>query len=923
MGEIVSIRLLGPVEVVVAGRSQAVNGLRRKAVLATLALHPGRAVSTSRLIDVVWGDLPPATAVNNLQRHVSYLRQLLQPPAEIVARPPGYVLNTGGEPTDVQTAERLLLQARQCADATERAARLRSALALWRGQPLADVVELPWLRKQAEHLTRLRHETERTLIDTRLALGEHAQLVPDLEELARQRPLDEQVHGQLMLALYRSGRQDEALATFRRLRDTLVEKLGIDPGPRLRELETAILRQDPAIEPSSVQTPQLPPVVPALSGRRAELAQLNELVDATREPGSTAVVAVLSGTAGVGKTTLAVHWARRVAPQFPDGQLYVNLRGFDPAVAVKDTAEALRDLLKALGMPAQGLPVGLDALASQYQRMLAGKRTLVVLDNARDADQVRPLLPHSSGCLALVTSRDQLFPLVVTEGARPLVLDLLDADDARDLLARRLGIQRVAAEPDSVEEIIARCARLPLALAIVAARAALRPNFSLAAIASQIRDAGLFDAFYGGDATTDVRAVFSWSCRTVSARALRLFALLGLHPGPDIGAAAAASLAGVTERAAMPLLAELTRANLLTESTQGRYGLHDLLRAYAASLDIRPDPDRQAALHRVLDHYLHTAHAASVRLHPQFSHISLATPHPGSNPRPMSDRAEATAWFNAEHAVLLAAIPYAAENGFEAHAWRLAWACSSYLSPRGYWPDHLAMQRIALAAATRAGDPVGQAHAHRELGWACCLLGRHDEAEHHLRSALDLFATHDEYAGQAHALHNLGQSAERQGDHRLALSHCEQALALFRQAGACAGEAYLLNSIGWHHAQLGDYEPALASCTEALKLLAEVDDVQGQADTWDSLGYIHHHLGDHRRAITCYKLALELFDEVGDRFGEACTRVNLGHSYRACSDVEAARTSWSRALTILDEFGAPVAGEVRADLERLGAPAAF
>jgi len=917
----VSIRLLGPVEVVVAGQLQPVNGLRRKAVLATLALDPGRAISTCKLIDVVWGDRPPATAVNNLQRHVSYLRQLLEPTAEIVARPPGYVLNTGGEPTDVQTAERLVRQANQSVDPTERAARLRSALALWRGQPLADVVELPWLREQAEHLSRLRLETERTLIDTRLALGEHAQLVPDLEELARLHPLDEQVHGQLMLALYRCGRQDDALATFRRLRDTLAEDLGIDPGPRLRELETAILRQDRAIEPSSVRTAQLPPVVPALSGRRAELAQLDELVGATRDPLSTAVVAVLSGTAGVGKTTLAVHWARRAAPHFPDGQLYVNLRGFDPAAAVKDPAEALRDLLKALGVPAQGLPVDLEALANQYQRMLAGKRVLVVLDNARDAEQVRPLLPDTPGCLALVTSRDQLLPLVVTEGARPLILDLLDTGEARDLLVRRLGNQRVAAEPDAAEEIIARCARLPLALAIVAAHAALRPNFALDTVARQLRDAGLFDAFHGGDATTDVRAVFSWSSRTLSAGALRLFALLGLHPGPDIGTAAAASLAGVSVSEAMPLLAELTRANLLTEHTPGRHCLHDLLRAYAASLDV--EPDHRAALHRVLDHYLHTANAASFQLHPQFSPIKLAAPRRGSIPRPVSDRAGAMTWFTAEHAVLLAAIPYAADHGFEAHAWRLAWACSAYLSPRGCWPDHLAMQRIGLAAATRAGDPIGQAHAHRELGCACSLLGRHEEAEDHLRSALDLFATHDEYAGQAHTHHNLGQSAERQGDYRRALGHCEQALALFRRAGVVAGEAYLLNSIGWHHAQLGEYEPALASCTEALKLLAEVDDVQGLADTWDSLGYTHHQLGDYRRAITCYEHALNLFDEVGDRFGESCTRVNVGHSLRASGHVEAARASWSKALTILEEFGAPAADEVRADLERLAAPLAF
>ncbi|HZN17944.1 MAG TPA: BTAD domain-containing putative transcriptional regulator, partial [Micromonosporaceae bacterium] len=746
----VSVRLLGPVEVVVADRPQAVSGLRRRAVLATLALHPGRVVSTDRLIDVVWGDRPPTTALNTLQRHVSHLRGLLGGPGTIVARPPGYLLDTGPETTDVEAAERLLDRAKRSGDPAEQSAFLQAAVALWRGQPLADVAGLSWLDEQAEHLGRLRLEVERALAEARLSIGDHAQLIPELERLVRQHPFDEQLHAQLMLALYRTGRQGEAVATFRRLCDSLDEHLGIDPSPQLRDLELAILRQDPAIgapapgatpapgtvpaqlppvvmpaQPSPVVVPaQLPPVVPTFAGRGAEVAILDGLLHG----GGTVVV---SGTAGVGKTALAVQWAHRVAAKFPDGQLYANLRGFDPAATPTDPARVLRGFLEALGVPAAQLSSDLDTLASLFRSKVAGRQVLVVLDNARDAEQVRPLLPGSSSCLAVVTSRSQLTPLVVAESAYPLVLDLLTLDEAREMLARRLGAHRVAAEPAAADGIIDRCARLPLALAIVAARAAINPSFPLSTVATQVRDAGGgLDAFYGGDETTDVRAVFSWSCRTLSADAARLFRLLSLHPGPDVTTRAAASLAGAAPARIGAPLAELTRANLLAEHSVARYTFHDLLRAHAADLagTAEAPADRRAAVHRLLDHWLHTAHAADLALHPHFSEVSLAPPQEGVLPERPGSRSDATAWFTAELAVLLAAVPYAAQSGFEGHAWRLVWSMSGFLARSGHWQDWLAIGHIALAAASRTGDRIGQGHTHRNLALACSRLGRQDEA---------------------------------------------------------------------------------------------------------------------------------------------------------------------------------------------------
>ncbi|MEU8181576.1 tetratricopeptide repeat protein [Micromonospora sp. NPDC049047] len=484
------------------------------------------------------------------------------------------------------------------------------------------------------------------------------------------------------------------------------------------------------------------------------------------------------------------------------------------------------------------------------------------------------------------------------------------------MLVRRLGERQVAAEPAAADQIADRCARLPIALAVVAARAATNRHFSLGAIADELDD---LDAFHGGDEATDVRAVFSWSCRPLSPAAIRLFRLLSLHPGPDASAPVVASLAGRTPQSIGPLLTELTRANLLTEHTYGRYACHDLLRAYATSLadEAEAPADRRAAVLRLLDHCLHTAHAADLVLHPHFSEISLPPAAAGVTPESPRSRSAATAWFTAELPVLLAAVPLAARLGFEGHAWRLAWTLAGFLHRQGHWQDWLGTQRIALAAASRIGDQSGQGQAHRSLGLACSRLRRHDEADDHLRRAFDLFTEVGDDAARAHTCLNLGQLAERRGQHHEALHHSRRALTLFRRAGNRAGQGYTLNAVGWQEGLLGNHHSALRSCGEALRMLQEVGDVQGQADTWDSLGHAHHQLGDDRRAIACYEHALDLFTQVNDRYAEAGTYLNLGGSHRALADLDATRAAWRRALTILDELGDAGADSVRADLAQL------
>jgi tetratricopeptide (TPR) repeat protein len=671
---------------------------------------------------------------------------------------------------------------------------------------------------------------------------------------------------------------------------------------------------------------QLPPDISTFTGRDHHLAVLHKLLPShedrrdTRHTATAVVISAIDGTAGVGKTALAVHWAHQVRDRFPDGQLYVNLRGFDPSGQVMESATAVRGFLDALDIPTQRIPPDPDAQAALYRSLLVDKRMLIVADNARDTAQVRPLLPGAPGCLVLVTSRNQLTGLLAAHAADPLTLDLLTPDEARQLLADRLGADRTAAEPDAVEEIITACARLPLALALAAAHAAFRPDTPLHTLAEQLRDTRhRWDTLTGDDPTTDVQAVFSWSYQALTPPAARLFRLLGLHPGPDIGVPAAASLTGLPVNETRPLLDQLARANLLTEHSPDRYTLHDLLRAYATQLAHTTDTDQQrhTATHRILDHYLHTAYTADRLLYPGRDPLALAPPQPGVAPEHPADRAQALAWFTAERPVLLAAVDRATTTGFDTHTWQLAWALWDFLDRRGHWHDWADVGRAAVAAAGRLGDPTAQAYAHRNLALAYTRLGRLVDAHTQLSHALDRATQVGDQAGQAHTHLKLAYLWERRGHHAQALDHARRALDLYRAAGHQDGQADALNAVGWCHALLGDPQQALTSCQQALTLQQGLDDHIGQAATWDSLGYAHHHLGHHTHAVTCYQHALDLYRDLGDRYNEAVTLTNLGDTHHTAGNPTAARDAWQHALTILDDLDRPDADTVRTKLNAL------
>jgi tetratricopeptide (TPR) repeat protein len=562
------------------------------------------------------------------------------------------------------------------------------------------------------------------------------------------------------------------------------------------------------------------------------------------------------------------------------------------------------------------LPDGQSAL---FRSLTADRRMLVLLDNAADVEQVRPLLPGSATCLAVVTSRSRLTSLVAVEGAHPITLDLLTYSEAHELLARHLGPERLEAEPMAVDALITGCARLPLALAIVAARAAFQRRTPLAEFVAELADAGRrLDALGAGDRATQVRAVFSWSYERLSPPAARLFRLLGLHPGPDISDAAAASLAGGPLPHTRTLLGELTRAHLIGEANPGRYAFHDLLRAYAAEQAQAHDPtaDRAAAVRRVLDHYLHTGFAAAMRLHPlRPDPVDLAPMSPGSEADPPANRDAALAWFDTERPVLLGMLQTAAEAGLDDHIWKQAWTLTNFLEGRGHWEDWRVVQRAALAATERLGDLHAQARVHNGLGIAYAQLGEAEAAERHYVRALDLFRRFGDALGQARTTMNICWVLESRGDRAEALVHAERALELYGIAGRPTGQADALNGIGWLCSLNGDHERALTHCERALALQQEVGDGLGEAATWDSLGFAHHHLRHFERATDCYERSLALYREYGHLYSEADVLDHLGDALADAGDRDAARSAWHGALDLLEQIGHADADRVRAKLD--------
>jgi DNA-binding SARP family transcriptional activator/Tfp pilus assembly protein PilF len=914
--------LFGPLMVRCGGVVVPVSPGKQRAVLAALLLNVGQMVSLDALAEVLWGNSPPPSARVTVQNYVMRLRKALGPAAgsRISTQPRGYLIQVHTSELDLSRFEAHLHAARAAVRDTAwyaATAEARAGLSLWRGEPLADIDSELLAVRDVPRLVEQRLQALETRIDADLHLGQHAELITELHQLTGTYPLRERLHGLLMLALYRDGRRGEALAAYQHVRRVLIDELGTEPGTRLRELHQQILTDDPALDvPPSTRpgvgnaAPAVPRELPAgarnFTGRSDELDTLTKLLGESGEnaPG-TVVISAIGGTAGVGKTALAVHWAHRAAGGFPDGQLYANLHGYDPGRPVTP-ADALAGFLRSLGVTGPDIPAEEAERAARYRSLLAGRRMLVVLDNAGSAEQVRPLLPGTPGCAVVVTSRDALTGLVARDGARRLDLDLLPLQDAIGLLQALIGA-RVDADPAAAAVLASQCCRLPLALRLAAELAAARPAVPLAELADELADRqrrlDLLDA--GGDPRSAVRAVFSWSYRQLDTSAARAFRLLGMHPGSDLDLYAVAALTGTTAAEAGQLLDHLVRAHLIQPARLGRYGMHDLLRAYARELAAARDPEeeQQAALTRLFDHYLHTATVAMDTLHPAEGHWRPRMPPPVTPVPPVTGPGDAQGWLDAERATLVSVTVHAAEHGWHSHATRLAATLFRYLGHGGYHPEAITIHSYARIAARQAGDSAAEAAALNALGLVAFHQGRCEQATGDLEEALALFRQTGERGGQARVLINLGVASYLQGRYARASEWWQLALALSREIGDRAGETVALGNLGLVDLRQGRYQQATGHLVQALTLARTTGKRDTESATLVNLGEVSLRQGAYHRATGRLQQALALSRETGDRNHEASALARLGEVCLRLGRCEQAAGHLRQALALSRETG--------------------
>ncbi|MFG2999839.1 BTAD domain-containing putative transcriptional regulator [Streptomyces sp. NPDC048340] len=902
--------ILGPVEAAAPGSDASGLAPRHRAVLAYLLLHSGVAISTDRLIDAMWGPLPPDSARAQIQTTIAAIRRMLrasEADGMLATRPAGYVITPG--PGQLDLDEFTSLTAKPPAgseDPGDAADRMRTALALWRGEPLADITAHYVQSARTRLNGQLLIAVER-LAELELARGRHDDLIDELSVHLAANPLRERLCCQLMLALHRTGRQTDALDVARTFRATLVEEQGLDPGHAFSKLEQDILRDAPDLRPP-VTAPQpqpkpqginfLPYDVPDFTGREDELDGLIRLWSGNN--GGVVTISAIDGMAGVGKTTLAVHAGHRLADQFPDGQLFIDLQAHTTGQAPLDTGAALEVLLGQLGLPAQHIPASVADRAALWRSELSRRRVLAVLDNALGADQVRQLLPGSSRALILITSRRRLTDL---DGAHALSLDVLPAADALELFTAIVG-ERAAAEPLAVLDVLQLCGFLPLAVRIAAARLHHRPRWTVAYLADRLRDQR---RRLSELATSErgVAAAFTLSYEQLTADQQRMFRLLGLQPGRDTSPEAASALADLPLDEAETLLEDLLDAHVLTQRQLGRYTFHDLLREHALATAAAQEPPntQRDALGRLFHHYLHTACTAVDHLYPDGKHRRPRVPAPDAPAWPPQDEAEAITWLDSERANLMASSQYAAEHDWPSHISQLAATLHRYLLGHAHQADALALCGLALQAARRSGDTAAEARTLIDLGqvhfwW----YGAYEQAAEHYGHALDLAREIGDQGAAAGALQALGAVSRRRREYDRAHDHCAQALELFRELGDRGGEARCLTDLGLVHERQGRYEDAHEHHRQALHAYRETGSRIGETVVLNNIGLLYQRQGRHDEARRQHCQALELsrrFDFPGD---EAESLNALAEAARSMGDLARSATEHDSALTLAREF---------------------
>ncbi|MEU6032204.1 BTAD domain-containing putative transcriptional regulator [Streptomyces tauricus] len=952
--------VLGPLRAWRHATELSLGPPKQRLLLALLLVRSDRPVPLHQIVDALWDEDPPEHAVNVVHRHIGALRRLLEPEltgrtgARVLVRAAGgYRLNTEDEALDLLRFRRLR-DAAQTASAAGRPAEATGlfvrALSLWLGRTAEGLPRTAYSHAVFAGIDAEYPHAARDAADAALAAGDTSRVLPLVRRAAESEPLNECLQARLVLVLAAEGLAAQALDHYQVVRSRLTSELGVDPGSELREAQIRVLRGtvvptrtsrsgDPkAADTSGASSPggsrgaspgagpgatprvrpaQLPADLHAFTGRRAELDWMRDLLPADGGTPATVVISAIGGAPGVGKTTLALHWAHSNTRHFPDGQLYVNLRGYDPAGVALTPSAAICYFLEALGVPAEDIPPSLDGQAALYRSMLAGRRVLVVLDNARSAEQVRPLLPGTPTCVTVITSREQLYGLVAANGARSLRLDILTVTESIEFMTKRLGAARVTADRQAAVRIAEQCGRLPLALAIVCARAEGHPSAPLADIAAELAesrdDLGVFAV---GDPATDTRAVFSWSYRTLTPAAAGLFRLLWLCPPHDVSAQAVASLAGLTTAQTRPVLSELTRASLWTEPAPGLYGSHELLRTFSQELSLAEDPPeaREDARRRLFDHYLHSARGAATQLYTHREPLPLPDAAPGTQVLSFSDTDSAAKWLVREMPALEAVITRDSGHGTGAHAWRMAATLELVLDRRGRREEQIELHTTALAGAQRLGETLGEAHMHRVLGFAHVRTNDHARGAAHLERALELFTDLGDVPFTALTHRYLAFLANVRQDHREALAQYKIACALYTRTRAYVGIASVTNEVAWTRLLLHEYEEALGDCRRAVRIAHRSGNRNIEAAAWDTMGVAHHRLGQHDEALEAFDHALTHYRALNDASLIADTLVHRGEALAVTSPQEA-RRAWNEALAILDVLGHTDADRLRELLE--------
>lgn len=934
--ESLCVEVLGPLRAWVDGYEVRLGPPMQGAAIAVLAMRANEVVTGAEIIDSLWGQDPPASAHGSLHTYIAGLRRALEPgraartpPRFLVTEGAGYVLRVDRRKLDFSMLDHYREQAvrsRAAGDLDAAQGSLDAALGLWRGTTLAGVPG-PFADLVRTKLSEVRLALLEDRAEVMLELGEHGRVAVELSALVREHPLRERLVAQLMLAQYRAGRQSDALTTYYETRRVLRAELGIEPSGPVRELHEQILANDTSLDApqsgrlavsahdQSLVPAQLPHTVRNFTGRHAELTALRGLLG--RGAAGPAIVAI-NGPAGVGKTALAVHFAREIAAGYPDGQLYLNLRGFDPVQSALSVQESLGQLLRGLGLDPKRISGSPDEQAATFRAVLARKRVIVLLDNAVSARQVLPLLPDAPGCLVVVTSRNRLEELVTPYPVHRVPLDVLTSEDSVTLLAHVCGDERVAEEQAAARRLAKLCGYLPLALRVAAERVTGHSHLRLSDLVEDLtaeRDRlDVLDS--GDDEASTVRAVFSWSYHALKPEPRRVFRMLGLHPSTEFDEGVAAATLSISATVARRLLASLAADHLLESTGAGRFRFHDLIRVYAGECAVEEETAeaRLDGVRRMLAWYLHSAAAAGAVLGPQRRALRLGAPPDNCVPRAFGAHQDAVAWCETERTNLLGAARFAAEMGEHETAWHLSYVLWGFFHLRSHWPDWVSIAEVGLRSARVLDDPAAQAQALNDLATAQNYVGRSSEAKDNLEEALRLHRTLDLPVDEARTLNNLGVVCTRQGGPDEAIGHLKSAMRVLRAHGDDLALSNALCNLGVAEAILGEHDVAIAHLLAGLEICRAHGHLWGLSYTLNCLGDAYRRVGMFSEAEVTYRESVVLCRRTGDRFGEATALESLGHVSADRGDIRASRGHWIEALVALDDVGHPHADELRAQL---------